>query len=500
MNEEVIVFVTINNKNSDKKLLKQMYFTKNINTVTVLGYEYKYLNELKKISKNMIMFTPTVIQDDFDAYNTFLNKLAKWEYIAYGQETQYLPLIVSLKSDKGIFNDKIKPNDNIETATSAFFKDKMKELVEKQYQDVIHKEQEAQIRNKIKEKRQMDNEAMMQNQMNQLSQKQAMELPYTVPQYNYSPAYMNQMTMAQQMGAQPYYYQPQMPMQMPYPMMMPQNMMPQPYMQMMPPQPQQFQQPPYPNQMYNNPQQVSQPHQQNFEQNQISDDEELENFDSEQLDKLYANSPVENAFKNIKLTLKQNHKEQKNQNPQQNIPQQENSQQNTVSNQEIQEKQTQNKLPQIEIKPQEEVIAEEVVEQPQQEPQIQTQQEIINVQPQSSEELTEADLDMISEIDVELHEEEQKEQQKKEQDVEPIIPKYIDDTPDEPKLPVFSQPELQSPKNVDFKKNDRVRHTKFGEGVVEKVINYGNKKLCSIYFEKVGRRLLEPHISELEKL
>ena len=140
MNEEVIVFVNISNGNSDKKLLKQLYFTKNVNTVTTIPYSYKYLNELKKLSKNMIMFTPTLIQDDFDSYNTFLNKLAKWEYIVYGQETQYLPLIGSLKTDKGIFNDLITPNEVVENATSVFFKDKMKDLVQKQYDEVIGKE------------------------------------------------------------------------------------------------------------------------------------------------------------------------------------------------------------------------------------------------------------------------------------------------------------------------------------------------------------------------
>ncbi len=484
MNEEVIVFVNIGNRNSDKKLLKQMYFTKNISTVAVLSYSYKYLNELKKISKNMILFTPTAIQDDFDAYNTFLNKLAKWEYIVYGQETQYLPLIVSLKTDKGIFNDTIKTSDNVETATSSFFKNKIKELVDKQYKDVIHKEQEEQIRNRIKEKRQMDNEAMMQNQMQQLSQKQAMEMPYTVPQYNYSHAYMNQMAMAQQVGAQPYYYQPQMPMQMGYPMMMPpQNMMPsQPYIPMMP---QQFQQQ-YPQQMYGH-------HVYNQNKYEV---EGLENFDSEQLDKLYTNSPVENAFNSIKLNLKQNNKE-----IEENVPE-EVFEEVKPEKEEISVKTSNAKIKEIEIKPQEEEIK---IPEPQIEKQTEIpQQEIINVQPEQSEELTEADLDMISEIDVELHEEEQKEQaeqqQKEAEDIEPIIPKYIDDTPDEPKLPVFSQPELQNTQNKDFQKNDRVRHTKFGEGVVEKVVNYGNKKLCSIYFEKVGRRLLEPNISDLQKI
>ncbi len=494
MNEEVIVFTTISNKNSDKKLLKQMYFTKNINTVTVLSYAYKYLNELKKISKNMIMFTPTIIQDDFDAYNVFLNKLAKWEYIVYGQETQYLPLIVSLKTDKGIFNDTIRTSDNTETATSAFFKDKIKELVNKQYQDVIHKDQEEKIRNKKREMKQMDNEAMMQNQMQQLSQKQAMEMPYTVPQYNYSPAYMNQMTMAQQMIPQPYYYQPQMqiPMQMPYPMMMPpQNMMhTQPYMPMMPQTSQSYSQ--------NYPQQ-GQPQNFNYD---IYENNTLENFDSEQLDKLYANSPVENAFKNIQMNLKPNKKEQnkenikkqtKNETIEKNVP--------IEIEKEVEKKEEGYREfpePEIEIKPKEDevkVVEEKPIEEPLQE------QEIINIQQQEdSSELTEADLDMISEIDVELHENEQQEQIKQEEIVEPIIPKYIDDTPEEPKLPVFSQPELQSPKNVEFTKNDRVRHSKFGEGVVEKVINYGSKKLCSIYFEKVGRRLLEPNISELEKI
>ena len=466
MNEEVIIFVNINNKNSDKKLLKQMYFTKNINTVTVLSYSYKYLNELKKISKNMIMFTPTMVQDDFDSYNVFLNKLAKWEYIAYGQETQYLPLIVSLKTDKGIFNDTIKTNDNTETATSAFFKNKMKDLVEKQYQDVINKDQESKIRTNKKEKHQMDNETRMQYQMDQLSQKQAMEMPYTVPQYNYSPAYMNQIAMAQQMMPQPYYCPPQMAM--PYPMMIPPQgiIPPQPYMAVMQ-QPQQYQQ------MYNyNPQ--HQMPQQNFDEKDLP-----EGFDSEQLDKLYSNSPVENVFKNIQNNSKSNNNQERSE------IEQEEKEIKTVKT----EQEGYKEFPQIEIKPKEDevktVITEPQPEKIQQEPEL--QQEIINTEVQDSNDLTEADLDMISEIDVELHENEQQEQLEKEQEEnEPIIPKYIDDTPDEPKLPVFSQPEFQNSKNIEFKKNDRVRHTKFGEGVVEKVINYGSKKLSSIYFDKVG--------------
>ena len=43
-------------------------------------------------------------------------------------------------------------------------------------------------------------------------------------------------------------------------------------------------------------------------------------------------------------------------------------------------------------------------------------------------------------------------------------------------------------------------HDEFGEGVVEKLINYGDKVLCSINFASVGRRLLNPEISEMRKI
>jgi len=52
----------------------------------------------------------------------------------------------------------------------------------------------------------------------------------------------------------------------------------------------------------------------------------------------------------------------------------------------------------------------------------------------------------------------------------------------------------------DFSQGDSVTHPRYGRGVIENIINYGNKTLCSISFENVGRRLLDPSISELTKL
>lgn len=67
------------------------------------------------------------------------------------------------------------------------------------------------------------------------------------------------------------------------------------------------------------------------------------------------------------------------------------------------------------------------------------------------------------------------------------VPVYQAETPVKAEIPVFEQ-------------GDRVTHPKYGEGVVEKMIKYGNKTLCSINFVNIGRRLLDPAISEIEKV
>ena len=78
--------------------------------------------------------------------------------------------------------------------------------------------------------------------------------------------------------------------------------------------------------------------------------------------------------------------------------------------------------------------------------------------------------------------------QEEEPSVEPqIVPVY---TPEE-----FNTDDSQT---ADlYQAGDVVSHPKYGQGVVEKMINYGNKTLCSISFVNIGRRLLDPSLSEL---
>lgn len=96
----IYVICNIDNENSDKKLLKQIFMAERAYSTLICAYSYKYLKELKQLAKNMILFAPIQQQNDFAGYNTFLGKLNACEFIIYGKSTQYLPLIVKLDEAK----------------------------------------------------------------------------------------------------------------------------------------------------------------------------------------------------------------------------------------------------------------------------------------------------------------------------------------------------------------------------------------------------------------
>lgn len=70
----------------------------------------------------------------------------------------------------------------------------------------------------------------------------------------------------------------------------------------------------------------------------------------------------------------------------------------------------------------------------------------------------------------------------------PIVPVYDAEIP--PEDLVVSDP---------IEQGDTVIHAKYGTGVVEKMIKYGAKTLFSINFDNVGRRLLDPSLTEIKK-
>ncbi len=70
----------------------------------------------------------------------------------------------------------------------------------------------------------------------------------------------------------------------------------------------------------------------------------------------------------------------------------------------------------------------------------------------------------------------------------PMVPVYNAEIPQEDL--VMSDP---------IEQGDTVNHAKYGTGIVEKMIKYGNKTLYSINFDNVGRRLLDPTLTEIKK-
>ena len=88
---------------------------------------------------------------------------------------------------------------------------------------------------------------------------------------------------------------------------------------------------------------------------------------------------------------------------------------------------------------------------------------------------------------------------------EPLIePSYQEEpfAPEQtPVVPVYPADENPVDDNESgFEQGDSVTHPRYGRGFVEKIIKYVNKTLYSISFENVGRRLLDPSISELTKI
>lgn len=69
-------------------------------------------------------------------------------------------------------------------------------------------------------------------------------------------------------------------------------------------------------------------------------------------------------------------------------------------------------------------------------------------------------------------------------------------------LPVYEpkNPSSNQANAIDYSEGMRVSHAKYGTGTVEKIIKYGKKTLCSIQFDTLGRRLLDPNITTIEKL
>ena len=443
IDSDIYSFVKIDNSNSDKKLLKKFLTRSNIYTTIICSHEYKYLPEIKEVAQNLILFAPLTLQHDFASYNTFLNKLNQDEFIIYGAHTQNIPLIVEL--------EEIEVDDNEENNNSDETKDNVIPMPIANENKQIEEQQT--IKEETSDKVEEDN-----------NNKEIIETTFTqTPEVEYPDI-------------------TEIPIE---------------------------------------------------ENNVQTEDTEIISVEG--------NTQINNEILPVDNILSEN-------------PTQETIEDNIIENEEIVENTPENiiieeSIEPIEISAEEPVAQEENIEiynsednineteedeiEPQielQEPDIDYSVEDIDIEenfgePQiieNNEELVEqvakdvdkAFYEKLPTENYELSENENIETDElTEDDLNLIDDLAIDDTnvqledfqdfdniQQTPVVPIYETEDMEPKENQKLEPGDRVSTPKYGEGIVEKMIKYGNKMLCSIEFPNIGRRLLDPAMSEITKL
>lgn len=444
IDSDIYSFVKIDNSNSDKKLLKKFLTRSNIYTTIICSHEYKYLPEIKEVAQNLILFAPLTLQHDFASYNTFLNKLNQDEFIIYGAHTQNIPLIVEL--------DEIEVDDNEENNNSDETKDNVIPMPIANENKQIEEQQT--IKEETSDKVEEDNN----------NNKEIIETTFTqTPEVEYPDI-------------------TEIPIE---------------------------------------------------ENNVQTEDTEIISVEG--------NTQINNEILPVDNILSEN-------------PTQETIEDNIIENEEIVENTPENiiieeSIEPIEISAEEPVAQEENIEiynsednineteedeiEPQielQEPDIDYSVEDIDIEenfgePQIIENNDELVEQVAKDVDkafyeklptenYELSENENIETDElTEDDLNLIDDLAIDDTnvqledfqdfdniQQTPVVPIYETEDMEPKENQKLEPGDRVSTPKYGEGIVEKMIKYGNKMLCSIEFPNIGRRLLDPAMSEITKL
>ena len=440
---DIYSFVKIDNSNTDKKLLKKFLVRSNVYTTIICSHEYKYLPEIKEAAQNLL-FAPLTLQHDFASYNTFLNKLNSDEFIIYGAHTQNIPLIVELDDieiDENTEDDLKKQDtqtDNI--VPMPEIKPSSKEEKEKEEDEIIEE-------NTIEEE-----------EINSETNENSLEMP----EVEYPDITIDEIPIEQ-----------------------------------------------------NNNQteeteiiSVNEDIQLNNEiapvDNILSIEEELQTEPTIIENNSSTNNPENIIIEDspIEITTEEPNTQNENleiYNSENNI-------------EEIEEDEIE---PQIELQePEIDYSVEDIdIEENFGEPQIiENNDDLIE---QVAKDVDKAFYEKLPDENYELPDNDNIETDElTEDDLNLIDDLAIDDTnmqldnsfqeseniEQTPVVPIYETEDLEPKENQKLEPGDRVSTPKYGEGIVEKMIKYGNKMLCSIEFPNIGRRLLDPAMSEIIKL
>ena len=442
----VYSFVQLNNDNADKKLIRHFLTKNKIYTTIACSHNFKYLYELKERANNLILFAPQTLQHDFASYNTFLNKLNPDEFIIYGKATQHVPFIIELSSileqtaEEPEEEATSEPVDAEETKPTEPEKpdDFSDESNSYSYETLISDDIPSN-ESEVHTDETSDNETEIEEEKTE-EEIQPEVISNIIDQEiaSETPALEEIQTVEET---------PEIIEEAPY----------------------------------NGNEEIPHiEHQEDLlEEAPLEITEEVapaisESFiDGNVLEESdHQPEPVINYDENS-LPLISDEEIEKSIQEEEQFPIKDNASEIVDEIMFSQPKQANDNLeeePEIEEEQENDLTNEEEnlsqeTEQPSQE--TESEEEV----------LTEDDLNFIEDVNIgaaNLPE-------------EVNVPVYPVETPVRDDIPVFEQ-------------GDRVSHPKYGEGVVEKMIKYGNKTLCSINFVNIGRRLLDPAMSEIEKI
>ncbi len=394
----VYYFVPLTDDNSDKKLVKRLINHNHVFTTFLASHLYKYASELKSHAQNILFFAPQTMQNDFAAYNTFLNKLNQYEGVIYGNLTQGIPLIITLEdleldlTKDDVFGDRqrfvpaieedLLSSDNIYAINNLQEAPTSAPVQELPTQEALDMQEQENYFDEISDE---DIEKFGSDEAEQEQEEQKSEIPEKISHNEITSSAIEETEKKE----------PQI-------------------------------------------------------ENILADSEEIETetFEPE-------TEVGEVAGTTEEFTQK-------------------------VTEDSVEDEDDLSFMDDFHSANEESEQQEEVEDFPQDN--------------DTSEQLTEDDLDLIENsgqiqsgdevIDDFLEADEN------EEDTPPVVPVYDTDEDDA---------EIAD-EHIGFKAGDMVSHPRYGNGTVEKIIKYGNKTLCSIDFENVGRRLLDPSISDFEKI
>ena len=449
INEQIYCFVKVSNSNISKKLLKKYITRDNVFTTIIAPHEFKYIEEVKEVSQNVIFFAPLTLQHDFASYNSFLAKLNSDEFVVCGAHTQNIPFITELAPVEDEKETPIVPMPEAVTKTV--------EPEEKQEEQEV----EPKIDQELKPEPEPEAEVTRQPEENVQAEEISTSQEENFPEIKYpdiEETSENESFETLDALDTENTFEPQIE-----------------------------------------------------EDNNNDNDDEVEDIEETIIDEpISEDLIIEEPVSEISDDTEEFSSEENNFNkiqPAGNILDDsdtvfeplDSTKQDDEDDFSTIESADEIEIPEIAEEPRE-LTNDEMVEQVAKDvdkalyEKLPSDDDIEGFEEDAQPDLTEDDLNLIDDLtadeDIQLADSGEMQDFNIEEDEElpPVVPIYP------------TEDDLDEDDGMNFEPGEKVYTAKHGEGVVEKMIKYGNKMLCSIDFPNIGRRLLDPSMTEIKRI